>query len=80
MISEAIFNSKIRYGIAICITPIFEEEDLKQRKLSNNASVLQALQNKILRLILGHRKENRINMQCVREKMKMFFAGMNCQI
>jgi hypothetical protein len=27
IIAEAIFNSKIRYGIAVYITPVFEEED-----------------------------------------------------
>ena len=45
MIAEAIFNSKIRYSIAVYLNPVFEEEDLKVKKLSKNAAVLQALQN-----------------------------------
>ena len=72
MISEAIFNSKIRYGIAAYITPIFEREDLKHKKLSSNAGELQVLQNDMLRLILGLKQKDHINMQQVREKIKMF--------
>ena len=72
IISEAIFNSKIRYGIAAYITPIFEREDLKHKKLSSNAHELQVLQNDMLRLILGLKQKDHINMQQVREKIKMF--------
>ena len=72
IISEAIFNSKIRYGIAAYITPIFERQDLKHKKLSSNASDLQILQNDMLRLILGLKQKDHINMQQVREKIKMF--------
>ena len=68
IISEAIFNSKIRYGIAAYITPIFEREDLKHKKLSSNAHELQVLQNDMLRLILGLKQKDHINMQQVREK------------
>ena len=75
LISEAIFNSKIRYGIAAYITPIFEREDLKHKKLSSNASDLQVLQNDMLRLILGLKQKDHINMQQVREKIKMFFVN-----
>ena len=32
MIAEAIFNSKIRYGIALYLNPVFEEEDLKMKR------------------------------------------------
>ena len=67
-----IFNSKIRYGIAAYITPIFEREDLKHKKLSSNASDLQILQNVMLRLILGLEQKDHINMQQVREKINLF--------
>ena len=67
-----ILASKIRYGIAAYITPIFEREDLKHKKLSSNASDLQILQNDMLRLILGLKQKDHINMQQVREKIKMF--------
>ena len=33
MIAEAIVNSKIRYGSSVYLQPVFEEEDLKQRKI-----------------------------------------------
>ena len=33
IISEAVFNSKIKYGIAAYITLTFEREDLKHKKL-----------------------------------------------
>ena len=34
MIAEAIFNSKIRYGVAVYLNPVYEEEDLKMKKNS----------------------------------------------
>ena len=36
MIAEAIFNSKIRYGISVYLNPIYDHEDLKANKRSNN--------------------------------------------
>ena len=71
IVAEAIFNSKIRYGIAVYITPIFDEEDLKLKKLSKNASALQTLQNSMIRLIFDLKKKQHINMQHMREKIKM---------
>ena len=35
MIAEGIFNSKIRYGVAVYLNPVFQEEDLKMEKLPN---------------------------------------------
>ena len=71
IIAEAIFNSKIRYGIAVYLNPVFDEEDLKMKRLSKYATVLQTLQNTMLRLILGIKKKEHTNMQNVRERMKM---------
>ena len=71
IIAEAIFNSKIRYGIAVYLHPVFEKEDLKMKKLSKNTALLQTLQNKMLRVIHGFKKLNYINMCQVREKIKM---------
>ena len=45
MIAESIFQSKIRYGIALYLNPIFETEDVKARKLSGEASKIQVIQN-----------------------------------
>ena len=32
MIAEAIFNSLLRYGVAVFLKPVYDEEDLKGRK------------------------------------------------
>ena len=53
IIADAIFNSIIRYGIAVYLVPTYETEDLKARKLSNETYDLQVLQNKMLRLVHG---------------------------
>ena len=71
IIAKAIFNSKIRYGIAVYLNPVFDEEDFKVKKLSKNATVLQTLQNTMLRIILGLNIKQQINMQHVREKIRM---------
>ena len=71
MIAEAIFNSKIRYGIAVYLKPVFEEEDLKMKRLSKNTMILQNLQNNVIRVVLGLKYENHINMKHVREKFRM---------
>ena len=68
IIADAIFNSTIRYGIAVYLNPIFHEEDLKVKKLSKNTSVLQTLQNKMIIVILGVQKQTHINMEKARKK------------
>ena len=71
MIAEAIFNSKIRYGISVYLNPVYDEEDLKVKKLSKNALVIQTLQNSMIRIILGFKRKHHVNMQKEREKLKM---------
>ena len=71
IIAEAIFNSKIRYGSSVYLNPVFDEEDLKMKKLSKNVSILQTLQNSMLRSIFGLKKKEHNNMQILREKLKM---------
>ena len=71
MIAEAIFNSKIRYSIAVYLSPVFDEEDLKTKKLPRNTYLLQILQNKMIRVIFGFKEHNHINMRNIREKFKM---------
>ena len=78
MIAEAIFNSKIRYGIAIYLNPIFDTEELKMKKLSKNATVLQTLQNTMIRMILGLNMKNHINMQHIRKKIQMMSVNQMC--
>ena len=71
IIADAIFNSIIRYGIAVYLVPTYEKEDLKARKLSSETYDLQVLQNKMLRLVHGLRISNRVNMLELRKKIKM---------
>ena len=52
-----------RYGIAIYLIPIFDEEDLKTQKLSSEARSLQTLKNNMIRVINGLRV-----VQCVNTK------------
>ena len=40
MIAEAIFNSKIRYGISVYLNPVFDNEDLKAKIKRKNQNVL----------------------------------------
>ena len=71
LIAEAIFNSTIRYGIAIYLNPIFDEEELKMKKLPKHTKTLQILQNNMIRIILGLKKQNHTNLRVVREEIKM---------
>ena len=78
MIAEAIFNSKIRYGVAVYLNPVYEEEDLKMRKIPKNTSVLQTLQNNMIRVILGLKKEKHVNMAHIRKKIQMMSVNQMC--
>ena len=79
LVAEAIFNSVIRYGIALYLTPVSEVEDVKARKLSSEARKLQVIQNKMLRMIFELRMEDKVNMERLRENIKMFSINqMNC--
>ena len=46
--------------------------------MSKNASVLQTLQNTILRVILGFNKKQHVNMEHLRQKLKMFSVNQMC--
>ena len=54
MVAQSIFNSVIRYGIAVYLKPIYEVEDVKARNLSTEARKLQVIQNTMLRMIYGY--------------------------
>ena len=71
MIAEAIFNSKIRYGVAVFLNPVYNEEDLKMKKFPKNTTALQTLQNNMIRVILKIDKKKHINMMHIREKINM---------
>ena len=70
-IADAIFISKIRYGISVYLNPIYEKEELKMKKLTKEVNDLQVLQNNMIRAILGLKKSHHVNMQLEREKLKL---------
>ena len=71
IIADAIFNSKLRYGISVYLTPVFDEEDLKMKKLSKHTVALQTLQNRMIRVIFGIKYGTHVNMQDMRRKIDM---------
>jgi len=71
IIAEAIFNSLLRYGVAVFLKPIYEKEDLNMEKKPKNTATLQTLQNNMLRVIFGFKLQNRVNMKNLREEIKM---------
>ena len=55
MVAEALFQSKIRYGAAVYLKPVFEEEELKTEYLPAETKQLQTVQNDMIRAICGYR-------------------------
>ena len=53
IIAEAIFNSLLRYGVAVFLKPVYDKEDLNMEKKPKNTATLQTLQNNMLRVIFG---------------------------
>ena len=50
---------------------MFEEEDLKLKNIPKNTYKLQTLQNQMIRVIYGIKKQNHTSMKDIREKIKM---------
>ena len=71
IIAEAIFNSLLRYGVAVFLKPIYDKEDLNMEKTPKNTATLQTLQNNMLRVIFGFKLQNRVNMKNLRVEIKM---------
>ena len=74
IVAEAIFNTKIRYGVSIYLVPVFDKEDLKWRRYSNpkdHTYTLQTLQNTMIRVIYGLKKSQHVNMEKLINKIKM---------
>ena len=67
MIAEAIFNAKLRYGIAVYFKPRLKEEDEK----CTIQEPLQVLQNDMLRVLFGHKRADKINMEELRKRQDM---------
>ena len=73
--AEAIFNSKIGYDISLYLNPVYEEEELKLKKLSKSATLLQTLQNTMIRTILGIDKKKHINMESIIKEIEMLLVN-----
>ena len=67
IIAEAIFVSKIRYGLPVYYKPRLTDED----PMCKSQDALQVLHNDMLRLIAGHRRSDRTNMKELRSKFNM---------
>ena len=65
------FQSKIRYGAAVYLKPVFEEEELKTEYLPSETRQLQTVQNDMIRAICGYRRTQHVNMKKVRTKYKL---------
>ena len=63
IIAEAIFNAKLRYGIAVYYKPRLKVEDDK----CTVQEPLQVLQNDMLRELFGHKRADKINMEKLRK-------------
>ena len=71
IVSESIFNAKLRNGIAVYLKPTFEKEDIKSGHQYPATKQLQTLQNEMLRTICGFRRDDRKNLQKLREEWRM---------
>ena len=67
LVADAIFNSRIRYGIAVFYKPRLTQEE----ETCTIQEPLQVLQNDMIRELFGHRRKDRINVQKLRDELKM---------
>ena len=67
VVAEAIFTSKLRYGLAVYGKPRLTNEE----PISGQIQRLQVIQNDMLRLISGHRRAEHINMSELRREKHM---------
>ena len=70
MIAEAIFQSKLRYGISVYSIPKFEFKSLEQT-MDPNVSKLQVIQNDMMRLLIGKNRNSHTNMEKLRQQLRM---------
>ena len=69
-IADAIFQSKLRYGIAAYRCPKFEFNHLEQQ-IDPNLIKLQVVQNDIIRVLNGKTRSDHTNMKILREELKI---------
>ena len=70
IIGEAIFTSKIRYGLALYGTPKFDFSSQEQ-SLDPNIQKLQVIQNDYIRVICNYNRADHVVMKTAREKLRM---------
>ena len=70
IVAEAIFQSKLRYGISVYTVPKFDFNHLEQ-PMDQNISKLQIIQNDMLRLLVNKKRGNHTNMERLRNELKM---------
>ena len=68
--SEAIFQSKLRYGISVYSIPKFEFNNSDQA-IDPNIARLQVIQNDMMRLLIGKNRSSHTNMEKTRQNLKM---------
>ena len=70
MIAEAIFQSKLRYGISVFTIPKYEFKNQEQT-MDPNITKLQVIQNDMLRLLVNKKRDSHTNMEKVRNELRM---------
>ena len=71
IVAEAIFQSKLRYGISVYTIPKFEFSNLEQT-MDPNITKLQVIQNDMMRLLVGKSRSSHTNMEKLRKESNMF--------
>ena len=70
IVAEAIFQSKLRYGISLYTIPKFEFNNMEQT-MDSNITKLQVIQNDMLRLLVNKKRDSHTNMEKLRNELKM---------
>ena len=68
--AEAIFTSKLRYGMSVYTIPKFEFNNFEQT-IDPNVAKLQVIQNDMIRLLMGKSRRNHTNMEKARHQRKI---------
>ena len=68
IIAEAIFQSKLRYGISVFTIPKY---DFQEQTMDPNITKLQVIQNDMLRLLVNKKRDSHTNMEKLRNELKM---------
>ena len=70
IVAEAIFQSKLRYGISVYTIPKFEFNNQEQ-SIDPNITKLQVIQNDMMRLLVNKKRGSHTNMERLRNELKM---------